>query len=495
MITTEEPAAWSEQAMYNEDIAEDIAKIRALNRKHWAPYAPEARRFDPFSPEHESDALQAAVTEHEADALQTYARRYMEFQDLNLELEQPTSETLARWVHDDHCPDAEFAMSEERLKRIFHQEARWLTVTDDTGAAMFILFGPKECLCLMRLVDIFSEWDKETEDSRAAVGHPLAPLLKAWFASRARPTTASSRTTGRIIPARIAMAPAGDRRTGKRFSVAAHVAEGPDGQLVMPGFQHDRQAPALPLAWYDLGEPPHQQNKWAPLALRLLLTSILLVPQEDRHGDHPTRLHISLRQLLAELYPGPRRPRPTEYWPRLMKASEHLDSLAARFPWYDTETGKGGLWRVVDVLNIPRGPGALDDEVIIDVSLPPGSENGPQVSDNLALWGVKSDRAYRALLNFAYWWHDPGVTVRKLGQRADGQGGFFGQTRNPEHYPDMTDAQLVQLVFPTSSKKTHRHLVSDARKVLEELRKAGEIDIIKGKPVPPLKLPPPTTSE
>ena len=304
---------------------------------------------------------------------------------------------------------------------------------------------------------------------------------------------ASSRATNRIIPAKLAMAPTGDRRGGKRFSVAAHVEFGPDNPLVMPGFHVDRQAPALPLAWYELGEAPSQRTKAAPLALRLLLTSIFLVRQQDRGCGQPVALNIPLRQLLAELYPGPRKPRPNEYWPRLIEAAEHLDSLTARFPWYDSDTGKGGLWRVVDVRNIPRGPGALDDDVRIVVDLPPGSDDGPQVSDNLALWGVRSDRAYRALLNLAYWWDDPGTTVRPVGKRADGQGRFWIQTRNPEHYPEMTDEQLVQIVFPTSARKARRKLVSDAHRVFEELRRAGEIDIIDGKPVPRLGQMPPTS--
>ena len=59
----------------------------------------------------------------------------------------------------------------------------------------------------------------------------------------------------------------------------------------------------------------------------------------------------------------------------------------------------------------------------------------------------------------------------------------------------MTDDQLIQIVFPTSAKKNFRHLVSDAQKVLLELQRAGEIDIIDGKPVPPLKLPPTTMNQ
>ena len=339
-----------------------------------------------------------------------------------------------------------------------------------------------------KLTDLADIWNTLPEEE-LEVGKrefPLSPLLHAWI-NRPRPAPPSRRSKDRIMPAKAAMAPAGDHREGKLFSIAAHVEYRPNGQFVLPGFQHDRQAPALPLALYDLGlgATEHRgRNPAAPLALRLWVASILLTRQQDRHGNYPVALELPLRQLLAELYPG-RRPKPNEYWPRLMKAAEALGSPEARVPWYDHELERGGQRHVVLVGDIPRGPGALDDHVQLIVNLPPGSENGPQVSDNLALWGVKSDRAYRTLLNLAYWWFDPGVTARPLGQRADRQGRFWAQSQNSKHYPTMTDAQRVQIVFPTSTKKNFRHLVNNANKVLLELQVAGEIDIIDGKPVPP----------
>ena len=452
-------------------------------------------------PDRRSEAARQAALGDTNAALETYADGYAEHQQLSSALERPTFEKLARWLHDGECPAAALADSEKGLADLFGEAAGWVPLAAE-GAGLLAFYAGTftDVFDLRPFHEVFLRWHAETEaetDREPGRRHPLAPLMKAWFASRPRPADTTKREAARILPAKVAMAPPGDRRAGKLFSVASHAADGPNGQLVMPGFQVDRQAPALPLALYDLGlgALEHRgRNPAAPLALRLWVASILLTRQQDRHGIHPVALEIPLRQLLADLYPGPRKPRPSEYWPLLMRASEALDSMEARVPWYDPETRKGGLWRVVDVRNIPRGPGALDDDVRIVVDLPPGSENGPQVSDNLAMWGVKSDRAYRALLNLAFWWHDPGVTVLPLGRRADGQGRFWAQSQNPAHYPEMTDDQLVQLVFPTSTKKTHRHLVRDARRVLQELQRAGEIDIIDGKPVPLLK-PPPTTTE
>ena len=319
---------------------------------------------------------------------------------------------------------------------------------------------------------------------------PLAPLVRAWH-GRPRPAMLSTRTTGRIFPAKLAMAPRTDRRAGNLFSHAAHVGER-EGELVLPGFQTERAAPALPLQLYDLGLGAAHSEKTtgAPLALRMFVESILAISQEDRRGDGPVAISIALRDLLDRLYPGPRRPKPREYWPRLMKASETLDSTEARIPWYDPETGRRGLRRVVSVGDIPRGPGALDDLVRIVVDLPPGSENGPQVSDNLGLWGLRHRREYRTLLNLPYWWHIPGLTVHPVGRRADGKGRHWQRATDPDRYPAMSDDELVDIVFPTSGRARVSNLVGEARQVLKNLERAGELRIIEDKVLPPLNPPP-----
>ena len=92
-------------------------------------------------------------------------------------------------------------------------------------------------------------------------------LVQAWLQSRPLPAPVSSRVKERIFPARVGMAPPGDRRAGRLFPVAAHAEHGPDGQLVMPGFQHDRQAPALPWhstasGWEREGVSERGQLRW-----------------------------------------------------------------------------------------------------------------------------------------------------------------------------------------------------------------------------------------
>ena len=334
--------------------------------------------------------------------------------------------------------------------------------------------------------DIADRWITLDPDQQPEF--PLTLLVQAWH-SRPRPAMLSTHTTGRIIPAELGMATQADRRAGNAFSHAAHVGE---GQIVLPGFQTDRTAPALPLQLYDLGlgAVHAEKSTGAPLALRIFVESILAVSRQDRRGEGPVVISMTLRDLLNRLYPGPRRPKPREYWPRLMKASETLDSTEARIPWYDPDIGRGGLRRVVSLVDIPRRPGALDDLVSIVVDLPPGSENGPQVSDNLGLWGLRHRREYRTLLNLPYWWHIPGQTVRPAGWRADGKGRHWQRATDPDRYPAMSDDELVDIVFPTSGRARVSNLVGEARQVLKNLERAGELRIIEDKVLPPLNPPP-----
>ena len=306
--------------------------------------------------------------------------------------------------------------------------------------------------------------------------------LALLYARLPRPGRANINRPDRILPARLAMVERTDRRADRRlFTPAAHAVERGGEQLKLPGFglERTRITPALPLALYDLGGGSSmERGRGAPLALRLWVESILAVGLTDRANPWPTVLEIPLRNLLAKLYPGKRRPKPNEYWPRIMQAIKILDST--RIPWEDPETGKGGLRRIVNVSDIPRGPGKLDDAVRIIVDLPPGSGKGPVVSPNLNRYGVQSAPLYRGLLNLAYLWFDPGRT------RFPVRGGkHWLQVEDPERYPTKTDDLLIELFYPTSTVKNRTVLTTRARQHLARLVKDGEAQIVKGRLLPP----------
>ena len=153
--------------------------------------------------------------------------------------------------------------------------------------------------------------------------------------------------------------------------------------------------------------------------------------------------------------------------------------MDARIPFFDPDTGRGDLRRVVSVSGIPRGPGALDDNVRIVVDLPPGSGDGPMVTPTLGVWGVRSAAAYNALLNLAYRWFVPGVT------RYPVRGGrHWLQSQDPERYPELSDADVVNITRPLSARTAKRNLVADGWATLRALEESGELRIVGRRALP-----------
>ena len=428
--------------------------------------------------------LAAAFLEDLADAdtvLQSVARSYPGASSRANKIlshgngSRPSEKELAQWINEGDCPTDAVNAACGRMTALLGCDV--LPPLKMLGGIVFARD------VVISFDDLWSTYRKAV-DGGGKVRWPLAPLVNAWQ-NPPRPVEPSRRTTARVIPARLAMADGGGSRNSRLlFSPAAHTDYGPDGeQMVMPGFaKPDTPSPALPLALYELGAGPAiSPGKGAPLALRMFVESVLCVPMDERERGLPVAMSVSLREFLKWLYPT-RTPSPAEYWPRLMAAVEALDSWDARIPLYDPQTKRNELRRVVSVSGIPRGPGALDESVRIIVDLPPGSGNGPQVSDNLRLWGVKSAPAYRLLINLAYQWHNPGVTKIPLGK---GKARHWVQVDDPDRYPLISEAELVALTFPTTRRHRGRRS-AEALTVAKQLEKAGELRFVEGKILPPI---------
>jgi len=392
---------------------------------------------------------------------------------------RPTSWDLAKWANGPFCPRDAKQETCDRMSELL-----------GTRITLPITLVGGLILTRERLISIpeLHEKFRQATDAGEKVSWPLAPLVAAWQ-QPVREVQPNDRTKGRVIPGRLAMANGTDNRLDRLlFSPAAHTAPGSDGeQYVMPGFGRSdgfEPSPALPLALYDLGAgPATSRGKGAPLALRVFVESVLSVPMHEREKGQPVGLSVSLRHFLTWLYPN-RVPAPAEYWPRLMMAVEALDSLDARIPLYDPRTERNELRRVVAIGGIPRGPGALDESVRIIVDLPSGTGNGPQVSDNLRSWGVKSAPAYRLLLNLAFHWYNPGVTAAPVGQ---GRSRRWVQVNDPDRYPEISDRALTSLAFPSSAVNNRRVLTQRAKEVVKILEAAGELRVIGKKILPPFK--------
>lgn len=277
----------------------------------------------------------------------------------------------------------------------------------------------------------------------------------------------------RIIPARLAMfdGAEGDSRA-RLFSPAMHrMLRGDGRQQLLPGFEHDVRTPALPLALYELGVNHTSPGPGAPVALRLFVESILAAPYHERDMDQSVTFDVPMRTLVRRLWPNRRRKR-NEWFPVIASARDVLASREAGIPW------PGGVRWAVTMTNLPID---IADDVRLVVDLPPGAKDGPQVSPRLHLYGPQRGKHYRALLNLAYWWHEPGRTLVP----ADG-GSHWLRVKDPRRYRKPNDAELVNLVFPTAARGEFRKLRHEALRVLADLRDDGELRELDGKPLPPV---------
>ena len=418
-----------------------------------------------------------------ASDAEAFARYTAAYAAVDPEAELPTLTELAQYLDSVDCPQHARNEAAARLGLILASEdgpevpTRLVAVRGTDGNPVSI------CALVpgipLRLAEALHFVDNMVARDRS-LRHPLAPLVRAWH-SRPYDVVPNRRTTGRIIPARLAQAePSGDSRAGRLFSLAAH---SPDGQMVLPGFISPVIGPALPLALYDLGNGPSSTSQAAPLALRVFIEGLLAVPQADRGTGRPVAYEVSLREFLVWFWPN-RNPTPSEYWPALNAAREAL--FKCLVPLVDPDTGRGQLRQIVNIGAIPRGARAMDDAVRVVVDLPRDSQNGPQIPDSLRSWGNRSAPAYRALINLAFHWHNPGRNPYRGPRRRDGQGHIWLQAQAPDHYPMLSDQQLIELCYPTSANSSNRRvLLQRARQTIARLQDAGELRIVDGKILPP----------
>ena len=341
----------------------------------------------------------------------------------------------------------------------------WSLTTNENGELKIEIAG-------LAIDQIDKAWRRSGDDWMYP--HPLQRILRLWCSSQAQTVRVAAQQSGGILPLALANTPPHHRRLpilAQKYGSVSHI----DGaqitqQLHLPGI--DVEAPntgvCLPLTLYYLGvhTEAERRGQAAPLALRLWMTGVLSLPVEERKLGK-VNLHIKLRDLLTALYPGSRRPRPSEYLPKLEAAANALGSTEARVGWRDPETGKGGAWSVVTMLNMPK---ALDDEIVLHVAMPPGSKIGPAITSNLGHYGLVSAPKYRALINLAYRWFEPGRT------HAPKRGKWLPKTSG--HSP-ISDNELLGAFWPGQTFKgaIRRNSLKRAREHIAELQTDGELTI------------------
>ena len=314
--------------------------------------------------------------------------------------------------------------------------------------------------------------------------HPLAVVARKWL-NRPVLVRASRRTKNRIIPARVAMGREDDPQVPKLLSPIPD--EATCRQLALPGFKEPLFTPALPLHLFDMGMGSTGRDiRSAPVALRLLVTALSMAPMDGLNGGKPIFFNLRYRRVIDELYPGDVcRPSYHKVYDRLIAAVDAINHRDNWIPVYDPDEQAHSLRQVVIISSVPRNPKALDDTIQVGINLPKGSGIGPRVPDSLKSWGVKSARAYRALLNLTYAWYRPGRIQLPIGPRLSTGAKGTVMSKDIERYPSLTDDYAVFLCFPTSETQQRRKLVARGHETIELLADAQDLKIVEGHIIPP----------
>lgn len=187
------------------------------------------------------------------------------------------------------------------------------------------------------------------------------------------------------------------------------------------------------------GVPTMARGRGAPLDLRLAVGACVLTP----HAARATRgrLAVTVRELRNFLFPhGWKRWRD---WPRIRDALFRARDYVIPGPFL-LKGRRVGNWLPFALRGEPGEDAALDDLVLIDVELPPGSGHGPVIDRReLARLGVDSAPRFRAYIAAHSVAWRPGVTRRHHPRNR----GVHLWSSDPANYPVLTAEDRDRLAF------------------------------------------------
>ena len=296
------------------------------------------------------------------------------------------------------------------------------------------------------------------------IKHPLAPLIEAWF--RRKPNAPPRTYSAGFFPSRLA----GHERKRQAFGLPARLEHREGEQVVLPGFGSKRRMPALPEEFLRLGQLTRGGGRGAKLPLRATLAGVEFAPPLSRNNFYT----MPVREFLNRIYPNGY-PRGGRWRSELARVAEA--QAAARVPYIDSDTGESGS--TIPVL-IWRIPNTIDGRLRIAVDLPPKSDKGAPITDNLYAYGAKDSRAFYAMLQLSVDWWQPGRTRvpirKKLGlwaQLTDTQ-----KDAHIERYEPYNREQIIELTAPLTTQRNERLGYQRGILTLKTLNDAGEIVLL-----------------
>ena len=293
--------------------------------------------------------------------------------------------------------------------------------------------------------------------------HPIAPFIQAWF--ERKPKTTPRQYGAGFISSRLA---ANERNT-RAFGLPARMERTEAEHIVLPGFGSDRRMPALPEELLALGKV-RSGGRGAQLPIRATLAGIEFAPPHSRNAFYT----MPVRDFLNRLYPKGY-PRGKRWQADLARVAEA--QAGARVPYLDPDTGQSGSTIPIMIMRIP---GNIDGDLRIAVDLPPKSDQGAPITDNLYAYGASDSRAFYALLQLTVDWWQPGKTRVPVSKRR----GIWTQLTDTkkrahmERYEPYDRKQIIELTAPLTTKRNQREAYRRGIETLHRLHTAGEIILL-----------------
>ena len=285
-----------------------------------------------------------------------------------------------------------------------------------------------------------------TGDPPRAAQHPLIELMTAWQKWRGRDLQAvavrpETRKDKRILPKIEIGQSHPDRERGMLLGGLTDGRQPTRELPLFPELSDRNRVPILELV-DTAGLPVMAGGKGAPLGLRFAIRSLLAVRPRDRN-KLCVRVAVKLEELVAGLYPNG--------WQRRHQWAPLRAMLMEIRNYGIPVDGGSSLWFPWAVRKIPREHAPSPDElVVIDLALPPGSGEGPEVHlPTLDRLGLDSAPLYRAFLAVHSLIWRKGVT------RVPVDGGQWRWIRNLAKYPVITHRERRRLAFGDNDRK-HR---------------------------------------
>lgn len=314
----------------------------------------------------------------------------------------PDCAALGKWLNGNQCPAGALYETASLMSRTIKdgKERHLAAITPEGNSVWTSPGGEAETISITDLADAWTAIPPSEQPD-----YPLKPVVYAWI-NRIRQIKPDQRTTG-IIPKTAKVTNFGQLElelTGPETKLGFIPNHGEPATSTLPGLEPLEETAIIPptLLLYDAAHmPPEKGGHGAPLSMRIWTESIMAMRIGDRHA--PGRLIIKARDMIDWLWPNGNF-KPSRHLPAMNKALQDVNHSV--IPW------KHGYWAAVLVRSFPR---TTDDPVFLEISLPPGSGQGPLIHrDVLRQYGVTKAGLYRAYLSLAYIWDEYGTQQGKV---------------------------------------------------------------------------------